>query len=78
MSSTPAAAASLIQVGLAIGATFGVVRALPSLLMAGVEDRAALHTVFGRVERWAKSARIVARVTLGVAAAALLAVAVGS
>ncbi|MGO4340456.1 hypothetical protein [Pedococcus sp. 2YAF34] len=67
-----------LRVGLAIGATFGVVRALPSLLMGGVADRAALHTVFGRVERWARSARIVARVTLGVAAAALLAVAVGS
>ena len=67
-----------LRVGLAIGVTFGVVRALPSLLMAGVSDRAALHTVFGRVERWAISARIVARVALGVAATALLAVAVGS
>jgi hypothetical protein len=67
-----------LRVGLGIGTTFGVVRALPSLLMAGVEDRAALHTVFGRVERWAISARIVARVALGVAATALLAVAVGS
>ena len=67
-----------LRVGLAIGVTFGVVRALPSLLMAGVTDRAGLHTVFGRVERWAISARIVARVALGVAATALLAVAVGS
>ena len=67
-----------LRVGLAIGATFGVVRALPSLLMRGVDDRAALHTVFGRLEGWANSARIVARVALGVAAAALLAVAVGS
>jgi len=67
-----------LRVGLAIGATFGVVRALPSLLMGGVHDRTALHTAFGQVERWAKTARIVARVALGVAAAALLAVAVGS
>ena len=54
-----------LRAGLAIGAVFGVVRALPSLLMGGVADRAALHTVFVRVERWANPARIVARVTLG-------------
>ena len=43
--------------GLAIGATFGVVRALPSLLMARVVDRDDLHRVFTRVERWANPAR---------------------
>ena len=42
--------------GLAIGATFGVVRALPSLLMARVVDRDDLHRVFIRVERWANPA----------------------
>jgi hypothetical protein len=64
--------------GLAIGATFGVVRALPSLLMARVRDRQDLHAVFTRVERWAHPAAVVARVSLGLAAATVLAAAVGS
>lgn len=64
--------------GLAIGAVFGVVRALPSVLMGRVRDRTALHTVFIRVERGAKPARILARVALAGAAAALMVVAVGS
>jgi hypothetical protein len=64
--------------GLAIGATFGVGRALPSLLMARVADPAALHAVFGRVERWAKPAQVVAKVALGLTSAALVAAAVGS
>ena len=65
--------------GLAIGATFGVVRALPSLLMARVVDRADLHRVFIRVERWANPAGVVAKVALGAAAAIVLGVAaVGS
>lgn len=64
--------------GLAIGAVFGLVRALPSLLMGRVRDRSALHRVFTRVERGAKPARIMARVALGGAAAALLVAAVGS
>ena len=65
--------------GLAIGATFGVIRALPSLLMARVVDRADLHRVFIRVERWANPARALAKVALGVAAIVLAAAAaVGS
>ena len=64
--------------GLAIGAVFGLVRALPSVLMVRVRDRSALHAVFARVERGAKPARILARVALGGAAAALLVAAVGS
>ena len=62
--------------GLAIGGTFGVARALPSLLMARVVDRADLHRVFIRVERWANPARRLAKVALGGAAAILLAAAV--
>jgi hypothetical protein len=64
--------------GLAIGGLFGLVRALPSLLMAGVRDRVSLHHAFARVERWAKPADIVARVALSVAATALAAAAIGS
>lgn len=61
--------------GLTIGATFGVVRALPSLLMARVLDRADLHRVFLRVERWANPAEVMAKVALAGAAAILLAAA---
>ena len=64
--------------GLAIGATFGVVRALPSLLMARVVDRDDLHRVFIRVERWANPAGVLAKVALGGAAAIVLAAAAGS
>jgi hypothetical protein len=64
--------------GLLVGATVGVVRAVPSLLMAGVSDREGLHRVFARVERWANPAAVAAKVALGGAAAILLAAAVGS
>ena len=64
--------------GLAIGATFGVVRALPSLLMARVVDRTDLHRVFVRVERWANPAGVMAKVALGGAAAILLTAAFAS
>ena len=64
--------------GLAIGGTFGVVRALPSLLMAGVHDRQQLHGAFSRVEAWARPVAILARVALGVAAVTVFAAAVGS
>lgn len=61
--------------GLAVGATFGMVRALPSLLMSRVEDREDLHRVFIRVEQWTNPAAVVAKVALGGAAAILLAAA---
>ena len=64
--------------GLAVGATFGVVRALPSLMMARVEDRDGLHRVFIRVEQWTNPAAVIARVALGGTAAVLLAAALGS
>jgi hypothetical protein len=64
--------------GLAVGATFGVVRALPSLLLARVDDRESLHRVFIRVEQWTNPAAVIAKVALGGAAAILLAAALGS
>ncbi|GAB3441523.1 hypothetical protein GCM10027517_17710 [Phycicoccus ginsengisoli] len=67
-----------LRVGLLVGGVFGLVRALPSLLMVRVHHRESLHRVFERVERWAKPARIVATVTLGGAAAVLLATSIGS
>jgi hypothetical protein len=67
-----------IGVGLLVGGTFGLVRALPSLFMRRVTDRAALHRVFRRVEGAATTGRIAARVALGTTAAALALAAAGS
>ena len=67
-----------VGVGLVVGGTFGLVRALPSLLMRRVTDREALHRVFQRVEHGAKPARIAARVALAGTAAALALAAAGS
>jgi len=64
--------------GLLIGGVFGLVRALPSVLMAGVRDRAALHRIFSTVEMWAKPAEAIARVALAAGAVALGVAAVGS
>jgi len=64
--------------GLLIGGLFGLVRALPSVLMAGVRDRAALHRIFSTVEMWAKPAEAIARVALAAGAVALGVAAVGS
>lgn len=73
-----AALSGQLRAGLLIGATFGVVRALPSLLMARVRDRDQLHAVFGRIERGARSMRVVARLSLAVAGVVLVAASVGS
>jgi hypothetical protein len=64
-------------VGLALGSLFGLVRALPVLGLAGSQDRAALHRLFHRLERWAPRADRLARATLATGAAALVAAAVG-
>lgn len=73
-----AALSGQVGAGLAIGGTFGLVRALPSLLMLRVRDRNRLGAVFGRIERWASPMRVVARLALGVAAVVLGVAAVGS
>ena len=73
-----AALTGQLGAGLAVGATFGVVRALPSLLLARVDDRDSLHRVFILVEQWTNPAAVVARVALGGTAAVLLAAALGS
>jgi hypothetical protein len=67
-----AAWSGALGVGLALGGTFGLVRALPSVLMAGVRDRDGLHRALSRVERWAEPAQIVAMVSLAVAASAVV------
>lgn len=64
--------------GLLLGGVFGLVRALPSVLMAGVRDRAALHRIFSTVEKWANPAEVIARVALAAGAVALGVAAVGS
>ncbi len=64
--------------GLLLGGVFGLVRALPSVLMAGVRDRSALHRIFESVEKWANPAEVIARVALAAGAVALGVAAVGS
>jgi MFS family permease len=64
--------------GLVIGGVFGLVRALPSVLMAGVRDRGELHRLFSRLERWTNTADVIARVALAAGAVALGAAAFGS
>jgi hypothetical protein len=75
---TFAALSGEVGVGLVIGGVFGLVRALPSLFMAGVNDRQALHGVFSRIERWARPAQMIAIVALAGAATVLATTAMGS
>lgn len=64
LSGTPAAGALL-------GLVFGVVRALPLVLMAGVDTRERLHAVMRIVGSRARTADIVARVGLALGAVVL-------
>jgi sulfite exporter TauE/SafE len=54
--------------GAVVGATFGLVRALPMLAVGGVREPGRLRLVLGRTERWAPIAQQVARACLLVAA----------
>lgn len=65
-----------LGVGLAMGGVFGLVRAVPSVLMARVRDRQALHRVFVSLESWGRPADVLARVALAVGAGVLAATAV--
>ena len=67
-----------VAAGLSIGAAFGLVRAAPSLLLAGIRTPADLHRVFERLERLAGPADWLARAALAAAAAGLVVFAVGS
>lgn len=58
--------------GAVLGLVFGVVRALPLVLMAGVDTRDRLHAVMRTVGLRARAADIVARVGLALGATALL------
>jgi hypothetical protein len=60
------------RAGAVVGGVFGLVRALPSLLLRRVLDRDALHRVFGRLERGAPRADAIARGALVVTAGVLL------
>jgi len=63
-------------VGLVVGGTFGLVRALPSALMGRVVTREQLWRVLSRVEHAAPTADVAARLALAAAAAALTVIAV--
>ncbi len=59
-------------VGVLVGATFGLVRALPVLSLHGVHAPGDLRVLFERVERWGPRVDRVARGSLVVAAAAVV------
>jgi hypothetical protein len=63
-------------VGLLVGGTFGLVRALPSALMGRVVTRDQLWRVLSGVERAAPAADVAARLALAAAATALTVIAV--
>ena len=56
-------AGSLVS-GLAIGATFGLVRALPILAVRRVHDPAQLRDIVGRVQGWSRAASLAVLVCL--------------
>jgi hypothetical protein len=64
-----------VAVGALLGGVFGLVRAVPLVLMARVDTRERLWAVLRRVESAAPTADAVARLALAVGAAALTAVA---
>ena len=65
--------------GAVVGATFGLVRAVPLLAMRRVEDPAGIRRVLRRAATWAGRARMLALGCLGVVAAVgLVAVVVGA
>jgi len=60
-------------VGLALGAVFGLVRALPVLGLAGLHDFAQLRALLARVERWSpRAARAAVAAEVAAAAAVLV------
>jgi hypothetical protein len=64
--------------GLLVGTAFGLVRALPLLLMRRIDTPEQLHVVFARLHRWTSPADMVARGSLAVAAGAVLFIALGA
>jgi cytochrome c biogenesis DsbD-like protein len=70
-----AALSGSVPVGALLGGVFGLVRALPLVMMARVDTRERLWAVLRRVEHTAPNADRVARLALAVGAAALTAVA---
>ncbi|WP_068431198.1 urease accessory protein UreH domain-containing protein [Piscicoccus intestinalis] len=54
--------------GALVGAVFGLVRALPALVVARVEEPAQLHDLFRRLQAWATPADRMARASLAVGA----------
>jgi hypothetical protein len=62
-------------VGLVVGGTFGLVRALPSAFMGRVVTREQLWRVLSGVDRGAPAADLAARLALAAAAASLTVIA---
>lgn len=64
--------------GALIGLCFGLVRALPLLLVRRIQTPEALHRLFRRLDVWARPMDRVAEATLALTALALLLTAVGA
>ena len=60
-----------VWAGALVGGLFGLARALPLLVTAGVDSPEDLHRLFDRVERWAPRADVLAKAALGAAAVAV-------
>ncbi|MEK4242091.1 MULTISPECIES: sulfite exporter TauE/SafE family protein [unclassified Janibacter] len=63
--------------GALIGLVFGLVRALPLVLVCRVETPQRLHEVFARLDSWAVPADMVARASLGISAVVIIVGALG-
>lgn len=63
--------------GALIGLVFGLVRALPLVLVRRVETPQGLHEVFARLDSWAAPADMVARASLGISAVVIVVGALG-
>ena len=70
-----AALSGQLGIGLALGACFGLLRAAPVLGLARVHDRDALHAFFAVLDRWEPRFDLVAKASLGLAAAGVTAAA---
>ena len=64
-----------LPVGLALGALFGLARALPVVGLARTHDRAGLHRLFRRLEHWGPRADRLAQASLATGVGVLVAVA---
>jgi hypothetical protein len=69
--------AGSVGAGLLIGGVFGLVRALPILIVGRAQDPARMRTIMGRVHGWSNATATAALVSLVLVAAVGVATLVG-